>query len=433
MNKRELYHLLQYPDQINPQHVVPLETVTSKYPFFSIAQILLSKAYFNADSYNFTEQLKKASIYSGNRELLYDLIYYPTQQYYSELNKTELNNIPLAENETSSSGTFEQLIDDKKEVYNYDDEKSSIKEKEELLRLQELLLEIKEELKHIAEQPLKANPLQLTTPPTISDIIKEENNTKERINSDFNTISGKSKNVTNENDVISGKEELNEKNTDPLQFKPITLQNNPSNTLDNPAETIQEQNNLSANNLNTTNIEQPFLTEKLNTNNPSEIDYTTENIQIKKTISVEEPLTFEDWLKFIRAHGVPKGYEIKEQKIKKKEDSEETKEIKRSTPINETDTKQKKENQKNLIDKFIEEEPKIVPQKGVFFNPPQKAKESITENEDIYSETLAKIFEMQGNYKKAIKAYEILSLKFPEKSAYFATLIEKCNKLLKEK
>ena len=52
------------------------------------------------------------------------------------------------------------------------------------------------------------------------------------------------------------------------------------------------------------------------------------------------------------------------------------------------------------------------------------AKMSLGENEDFVTETLAEIYIQQGNFKKAISAYGKLSLKFPEKSDYFARLIQ---------
>ena len=80
-----------------------------------------------------------------------------------------------------------------------------------------------------------------------------------------------------------------------------------------------------------------------------------------------------------------------------------------------------------LIDKIIEKSPGQIKIKDdqKFYSPEQNAKESLLENEHLVSETLAKIYALQGSVNKAVRAYEILSLKFPQKSAYFASLIQK--------
>ena len=67
--------------------------------------------------------------------------------------------------------------------------------------------------------------------------------------------------------------------------------------------------------------------------------------------------------------------------------------------------------------------------KKEFFSPVKKAKESVDENKMPVSETLARIFELQGNIPKAIYVYEQLSLIFPKKKPYFASQIN----LLKKK
>ncbi len=77
-----------------------------------------------------------------------------------------------------------------------------------------------------------------------------------------------------------------------------------------------------------------------------------------------------------------------------------------------------------LIDKFIATEPRIVPSKTEFYSPAKQAQKSLIEHEDLVSETLAKIYSLQGAHLKARSAYQKLMLLHPEKKAYFAALIE---------
>jgi hypothetical protein len=58
------------------------------------------------------------------------------------------------------------------------------------------------------------------------------------------------------------------------------------------------------------------------------------------------------------------------------------------------------------------------------------AQKSIQRDDNTITETLAKILELQKHYAKAIEAYEKLSLKYPEKSSYFATRILELKKKL---
>lgn len=56
---------------------------------------------------------------------------------------------------------------------------------------------------------------------------------------------------------------------------------------------------------------------------------------------------------------------------------------------------------------------------------PERLEKSVLPHEEVVSETLANLLVQQGHTERAIKMYEKLSLFNPEKSAYFAQLLEK--------
>lgn len=89
------------------------------------------------------------------------------------------------------------------------------------------------------------------------------------------------------------------------------------------------------------------------------------------------------------------------------------------------DKSKETEPQREIIDRFISEDRKITPAKKEFFSPTQMGKMSLMEDDSFVTETLAKIYEKQGDYKKAARAYKNLSLKYPEKRTYFAALQKK--------
>lgn len=140
----------------------------------------------------------------------------------------------------------------------------------------------------------------------------------------------------------------------------------------------------------------PGIKKEVDVNKTPEKEQTA---SIEKTIPVEEnsiqsssPKSFTDWLK---ASPNSIQHEIEEEEEERK-------------PEYYTFEKPKKE----------------------FFSPTKKAKESLDENKMPVSETLAKIFALQGNFSKAIYVYEQLILIFPEKKPFFATQIKNLKKKL---
>lgn len=75
-----------------------------------------------------------------------------------------------------------------------------------------------------------------------------------------------------------------------------------------------------------------------------------------------------------------------------------------------------------LIDRFIRQETPEPKAKTAFFTPQIAGKRSLDDTTGLVTETLARIYEKQGNLPKAIETYRRLALKYPEKAAYFAAL-----------
>lgn len=175
---------------------------------------------------------------------------------------------------------------------------------------------------------------------------------------------------------------------------------------------------------------QEFNEEKLNNTIEQEINKSIIQSYVETDIiktpelhkeELKDPISFTDWLKTIQKEAHTFQIETKSEKeiVHEKAKTQEKK------AENDKKTSNFSQN-KQIIDKIIESDPgRIKLGTGKFFTPAVDAKQSLLENEHLVTETLAKIYALQGNISKAIRAYEILSLKFPQKSVYFASLIEK--------
>ena len=102
--------------------------------------------------------------------------------------------------------------------------------------------------------------------------------------------------------------------------------------------------------------------------------------------------------------------------------TEQTVDIKEEEEEKEKNEKQPISDKLPIIDRFIAADPKIAPvEKGENNNIGNKGD---FYSEELMTETLAKLLVRQKKYKKAIKAYKILSLKYPEKNVFFAGRIQ---------
>lgn len=135
------------------------------------------------------------------------------------------------------------------------------------------------------------------------------------------------------------------------------------------------------------------------------LEAIVENLEIGKPLgfSINEKHSFQEWLQISRIQPIER----------EKENADDTE-------AEELNVEKRKKN--DLIDKFIETSPKISPLKQgaitTINHEPNK-----DDNSYLMTETLARVYLEQKKYQRAIQAYEILILKYPEKSSFFADRI----------
>ena len=117
----------------------------------------------------------------------------------------------------------------------------------------------------------------------------------------------------------------------------------------------------------------------------------------------DESFSFREWLQLSEMRPIDRGGSPDQEKVRE-------------------ETRTGQGSNMDLIDRFIAASPKIGPTLTGSYD--DIANESVTENESLMTETLAHVYVEQKKYEKAITAFTILSLKYPEKSSFFANQIE---------
>ena len=127
----------------------------------------------------------------------------------------------------------------------------------------------------------------------------------------------------------------------------------------------------------------------------------------------DETFSFREWLQLSSFEPIDRSSSVQSEEIKP---SQKQAEISVKPGVN-----------SDLIDKFIAASPKINP--SLYDSYSDAAMDSVQENESLMTETLAHVYVEQKKYKKAITAFTILSLKYPEKSSFFAHQIQAIKKI----
>lgn len=395
-------YLVAHPYEVEKSDIPLLKKEVEKYPYFYTLRALLLYGLKKENHPSFEDYLNKTSIHSSNRVDLYHYINSETiqkeiqtktetispemvEEKVEELAENKIISEPILENSTS------EIIENNNETIEVIDEIIE----EELNQEIEVISETNsEEINGDIVDGMIENDTEeseLRTDHVVDIISDEELNEVAKItNKVVVENNSKEENLTSENDIENAVQQ-----TSGIEIFESEPQQVIETIEDNQEEEIVEG-----------------LSENAEAIEESEPEMIEEKVEIIENNSDESTFSFSDWLKKVPSQ------------------SKTQQEIEEEQEIAEREIKYK------LIDDFLEKNPKIVPMKKTDITPvntPSNFVQNTEEYSDLMTETLAQIYIEQKKYDKAIKAYKILILKYPEKNSLFANRIKEIENLKNSK
>jgi hypothetical protein len=419
MNKEILHSYWKNPQSIDWTHLKGLNQLCEEYPYAVGLKQLYCKALIIHKDLNFEKVLKSTAIQTAQRSSLRFWL-------LDDLNSNEKYLYPSI---TSVNDGVE-------------DDFSCVAEKKELV-FENSKIEIEKVKENIAEEVVltvvETNDLELNeNKENLSKKdIEEENYSKDEV--ELN-VSQKSDLQENINDDIIDKttvvEDLNKSVVSWDEIKPVTI-----TLLPIP----NEEKTLNSNSEDQIEIEIENISETLNKDNKEVIE---QEILDKSLLDVNDNKDFKDEIKtsgkiinekseiddldqqILNAAILGSSYQIPESQIliNKAEKNNKVSFLDWFDRIEKGDLNDEefafRKKAEKIIDQFLANQPKIKIKKE-FYSAENYVKKGSEENDDIISETLIKIYIQQGHIQRAIEGYQKLASKFPEKSTYFNSEIDK--------
>jgi hypothetical protein len=378
MSKERFIALVKNPALLKADDAPFLEELLKEFPYFQTAHLLAARCYKVSDSIHLQKQIKTAATHITDRKVLYNLI----ENFQTIESTKEIEKNDLVKTDKISSNSIQEI-----EV----NEINAATDSAQNAYITNDSSEIIEEVKLIQDLPIIES-VKLVEIPEVEDLEKQ-------LNHDDSIAENQQNNEAQQENVEQNVESQEEKIEITIIEAEIPLENEIKLAI---AETryLQEFEQKLVENVKiapeTEVISQ--ISEEVSSQEKEIIIHVEE----KEPENLAQTTDFVGWLKNLEKN---KNDNAKSSKQK---------------PINEGE---------KLIDAFIEKPiQRAKPIKQEFFSPVNMAKQSVSDNDFFVTETLAKIYIKQGNLTKAIKVYQNLSLKSPEKNNIFAAQI----KILKE-
>ena len=372
---------IKNPSLMGKQAEDTLSQQLEKYPYFNTLHILLAKSQKNQHAFAFTKSLKSASLYAGDRKILYKFI----------------------------EGRFEQAqIEEGVEQKNVETTAESFFIKEEEPQPVEQTLKVDEEIPVLAvTDPIHIDLEERTLEKETENLVE----TSEEVKPDI-----KINEVTLEAEVEAPGEILRPVETpEPIDEAIQTSQDTETyqHIEDKESDLSDEQDFFSW--LDNFNIVTPKPLQEIAIKEPApEVNEIKEDVSEIDANILEATETGDETIVYDPAGWAEIAYDIQAFVKQKEPEPEEEKAPKGQT----------KEEIDALLDRFIKKNPSISRTKTEFYKPENMARKSEEFHGEVASETLAALFYRQGHLHKSLELYEKLILQNPDKKEIFAARIK---------
>lgn len=369
-----------------------LEALVQKFPYFQQGHLLLAKKYQQEGNSKFDQQLQLAALYTRDRELLYNL-FKDADTQFSEFQSAEIEEAPISEITLPELPAIEEEpVEKQPEVVEEDVVLTPLINGEEFRPGESELSSIEEKPVLEGDVPLRDGMANDSS--SINELIIDIEDKPEENEAESPPSEERAANEYTMTPLVFG----DEQKTETIDEAPVTEEE-----LEEAPPVQQAEQML------TPLVEPP--------------------IEKTEVFFPAGPHTFDEWLKmYAQSNAIlrePKP-EIKPVEIKDDKKDEELNELIVG-------------NQSDYLHQLVKEETTYSPGLTKFIEQQiqkhkhAELKKPVSDNDldaDLITETMAKIYEMQKKYDKAIRAYEVLRLKFPEKNDTFAARIDHLKSLL---
>ncbi|MDO4763002.1 MAG: hypothetical protein Q4A00_01270 [Flavobacteriaceae bacterium] len=410
MNTRIL-DIVKNTEALRREDLKLLASEIEKYPYMQSLRAIYLLGTHQYENENFQKELTKTAAYTTDKRILYHLINVKKEQFIRDekpfspkiepINK-ESENIDIQEEETIISSEKLSEVDENENITIHNEEDIAISEVIETESVENISSSEEEKQAltgidfYIRNQPQTEQPKKEIIPPkppaerpkpvyttSIMDFYTKHLNKTEEVENLFEEEQEEKLNSTeekssHENPIHQDVEEKESKEVENYDWKPMQF-------------------------------DQPFSSPKKENLEPAQHQFDKELIETEENIKPTELAS-----------------EVKTEFAPPKEEASSNVSAFINTwqnwlKIDRTPQISEQEKKAAIIDKFIENNPKISPIKD---NVDFVVKEKSDDISHLMTETLAQLYVEQKLYTKAINAYKILQEKYPEKSAEFEQKIE---------